>query len=176
LSEPGAAEPPGQESLRPGLSGRLSSVLTGATIGGQAVRFAAVGAFNTIFSFGVFAVLQRMIGATVNYEITLVISTVVGIIEAYLLQRWLVYQVRGRWWRDLVRFSGVYGIVLCINLVLLPLAVEVWHLPVTATQGVIMVLVAIGTFLTGRYFTFRRPVPAEEASMNAALPTEGLES
>ena len=179
LSTSGPARLPDSPGpARPGKVRRLSSLLTSETFGGQAIRFAAVGAFNTLFSFGVFAALEQLLGHRIHYEVTLVIATVVGILEAYLLQRWLVYQVQGQWWRDLARFSSVYAVVLCVNLVVLPLLVEVWHLPVTPAQGAIMVLIAVGTFLTGRYFTFRRVTPAEPESSDAGirLPTEGTES
>lgn len=153
----------------------VSSLVRGASVGGQAVRFAAVGVINTLFSFGVFAALQHAAHGRVHYEVTLVVATIIGVLEAYLLQRWLVYQVRGRWWGDLARFSVVYGVVLCINLVVLPLLVEGGHLPVVPTQGAIMVVVAVGTFLTGRYFTFRRSAVATDAATAVDTPvrTEG---
>lgn len=157
--------------------GRLSvtSLLRGASVGGQALRFAAVGVVNTLFSFGVFAAIQQLAHGRVHYEVVLVVSTLIGVLEAYLLQRWLVYQVRGRWWGDLARFSVVYGVVLCINLVVLPLLVEGGHLPVVPTQGAIMVIVAVGTFLTGRYFTFRRSVVAtdDRTAVDTSVRTEG---
>lgn len=135
-----------------------------------------MGAFNTVFSFGVFAAVQSGLDGRIHYLVALVIAHVAGILEAYILQRWLVYQVRGRWWPDLIRFSSVYAVVLVVNLVLLPLLVEVWHFPVIPTQGVIMVLVAVGTFLTGRYFTFRRSATSDgSAGAAVPLPAEGHE-
>ncbi len=98
------------------LAPRLRPLWSSTTLGSQAIRFAAVGAFNTVFSFGVFAAVQSGLDGRIHYLVALVIAHVAGILEAYILQRWLVYQVRGRWWPDLIRFSSVYAVVLVVLL------------------------------------------------------------
>lgn len=120
------------------------------------VRFVLVGGFNTVFGFGLFAVLQLTLGERVHYLVLVVVSTVVSVLEAYVVQRWLVWRVRGRWWRELVRFSSVYAGGLGANLLLLPLLVEVVGLPVLLGQGIATAVNALGTFAVHRSFTFRR--------------------
>ena len=120
------------------------------------VRFAIVGVVNSVFGFGVFAGLQFAVGGRVHYLVLLLISHVASVLEAYALQRWLVFRVSGRWWRDLARFWSVYLVALTINLIALPLLVEVVHMSVLPAQAMIMVLMAIGTFVAHRTFTFRR--------------------
>jgi len=134
-------------------SGRLR--LTGA-LEHQVVRFALVGVVNSIFGFGVFAGLQIGIGAHVHYLIILVIAHVISVLEAYVLQRYLVFQVTGRWWRDLARFWSVYLVALAINAPALSLLVEVAHMAVLPAQALIMLVTAMGTFFAHRGFTFRR--------------------
>ena len=131
--------------------GRLAQLLDR-----QIVRFAVVGVFNSAFGYGVFAGLQLTIGARVHYLVVLVLSHVVGVLEAYVLARWLVFQVRGRWWRELARFWSVYLVALGINAVALPVLVEVAHLSVLLSQAIIMLGTAFGTFFAHRSFTFRR--------------------
>lgn len=116
-----------------------------------------VGAVNTVFGFGVFAGLQLTIGTHVHYLVILLIAHVVSVLEAYVLQRWLVFRVSGRWWRDLARFWSVYLVALAINLVALPLLVEIAHVSVLPAQAIVMLGVAMGTFVAHRSFTFRRP-------------------
>ena len=123
----------------------------------QVLRFAMVGAVNTVFGFGVFAGLQLTIGRRVHYLAILLISHIVSVLEAYVLQRWLVFQVSGRWWRDLARFWSVYLVALAINLVALPLLVEIAHVSVLPAQAIVMLGVAMGTFVAHRSFTFRDP-------------------
>jgi putative flippase GtrA len=122
----------------------------------QVLRFVVVGVVNSVFGFGVFAGLQLTIGAHVHYLVILLISHVVSVLEAYVLQRWLVFRVSGRWWRDLARFWSVYLVALAINLVALPLLVEIAHVSVLPAQAIVMLGVAMGTFVAHRSFTFRR--------------------
>ena len=123
----------------------------------QMLRFAMVGVANSVFGFGVFAGLQLAVGGRVHYLVILLISHVVSVLEAYVLQRWLVFRVRGRWWRDLARFWSVYLVALAINAPALSLLVEVVHMAVLPAQSIIMVLTAMGTFVAHRSFSFRRP-------------------
>ena len=120
-----------------------------------------VGVVNSVFAFGVFAGLQLTIGGRVHYLMVLVMAHVLGVLEAYVLQRWLVFRVSGRWWRDLARFWSVYLVALAVNLLSLPLLVEVAHVPVLPAQAIVMLGTALGTFVAHRSFTFRRlqPVP-----------------
>jgi putative flippase GtrA len=122
----------------------------------RAVRFVVIGGFNSVFSYALFATLTLTVGAKVHYLIILVVTHVVAILEAYVMQRWLVWRVRGRWWHELVRFSGVYAVAFVVNAALLPLLREVFGVPVLVAQAVIMTATAIGTFLIHRGFTFRR--------------------
>ena len=133
---------------RPGIRGVLDH---------QVLRFAMVGGVNTVFGFVVFAGLQLTIGTHVHYLVILLIAHVVSVLEAYVLQRWLVFRVSGRWWRDLARFWSVYLVALAINLVALPLLVEIVHLSVLPAQTIVMLGVALGTFVAHRSFSFRRP-------------------
>jgi putative flippase GtrA len=120
------------------------------------IRFGIVGVFNSAFVYGVFAGLQVTIGESVHYLVLLGISHVIGVLEAYLLARWLVFQVQGRWWQGLLRFWSVYLVALGINVVALPLLVELVHLPVLPAQALITATTALGSFFAHRSFTFRR--------------------
>jgi putative flippase GtrA len=119
-------------------------------------RFAAVGVANTIFGFGVFAFLEVTIGERVPYLIILLISHVVSVLEAYVLHRYLVFQVRGRWFRDLARFWMVYLGALAFNLVALPGLVEWAGLPVLVAQAIVVLISACGSFFLHRGFSFAR--------------------
>lgn len=125
----------------------------------QVLRFAMVGVVNSVFAFGVFASLQLTIGGRVHYLVVLVLAHVLGVLEAYVLQRWLVFRVNGRWWRDLARFWAVYLVALAVNLVALPLLVEVAQVPVLPAQAIVMLGTALGTFVAHPSFTFRRLQP-----------------
>jgi putative flippase GtrA len=60
-----------------------------------------------------------------------------------VLQRWLVFRVSGRWWRDLARFWSVYLVALAVNMLALPLLVELVHLPVLPAEAIVMLGTAL---------------------------------
>lgn len=138
-----------------------------ALLGSEGLRFVVVGGVNTLFGFGIFALLQSTLGTVVHYLVVLVVAQVIAVLEAYVLQRYVVFQARGRWWRDLLRFSSVYAAAFAVNAVALPLLVEVLHMPVIPAQAVVTAAVALGTFVVHRNFTFRH----SRKAARAAAPT-----
>jgi len=126
----------------------------------QLLRFAMAGVLNSVFAFGVFAGLVFTLGARVHYLVLLLVAHVVGVLEAYVLQRWFVFRVTGRWWRELARFWSVYLVALATNVVALSLLVEVAHVAVLPAQAIVMLGTTLGTFAAHRAYTFRRiPTP-----------------
>ena len=146
---------------------RSGALAAPGLLGSEGVRFVVVGGVNTLFGFGIFALLQSTLGTVVHYLVVLVVAQVIAVLEAYVLQRYVVFQARGRWWRDLVRFSSVYAAAFVANAAALPLLVEVLHMPVIPAQAVVMAVVALGTFVVHRNFTFRH----SRKAARAAVPT-----
>ena len=132
----------------------------------QFLRFIVVGGFNTLFGYGLFAALQATLGQVMNYLLVTVVSYVIAIFEAFLMQRYVVFRVRSRFFGDLWRFSGVYLVVLAANLLVLPLLHDVLGVPLLIAQAIFTFVSAIATFTINRTFTFRRP---------SAEPTEVAE-
>src|SRR4051794_18887805 len=123
-------------------------------------RYVVVGAFNTAFGYGMFAILDLTIGDTVPYLALLLVAHVVSVLEAFVLHKVLVFRVPGRWFRDLTRFWSVYLVALGINLVTLPLLVELVGLPVLLAQAIVLATMTGATFLAHRHYTFSRPAIA----------------
>jgi len=122
---------------------------------GRILRFILTGGLNSVFSYSLFAALQVTLGHQAHYLVILFVSNIISILEAYVMQRWLVWRVRGHWWQELARFSGVYLLVLVINAVLLPIFHELAGIPILAAQAVIMLINAFATFTIHRRFTFK---------------------
>ncbi len=123
----------------------------------EVIRFGLVGVVNTAFGYGVFIALELSVGHVLHYLVILGISHVLGVLEAYVLQRWLVFRVRGHWWRDLLRFWSVYLVALAFNAAALPLLHEVLGIAVIPAQGIVLLVSALGTYVAHRNFSFRRP-------------------
>lgn len=74
-----------------------------------ALRFVIVGAWNTVFSYLVFAVLYHFFGGGWRDVPVQAVSAVLGITNAYVFHRLLTYRSHGIWWREYLRFYVVYG-------------------------------------------------------------------
>jgi putative flippase GtrA len=120
------------------------------------LRFGLIGLYNTGFSFGVFAALTLAFPA-VSYIAVLLVSHVLGVLNAYVAYRIFVFQVHGRWFRDLFRFWLVYLGGLGANLVALPFLVEVVGLPVLLGQLCVVAVSAFSSWFGHKYVSFRRP-------------------
>ena len=125
----------------------------------QGVRYLLVGIWNTIFGYGFFAILEITLGHVVPYMLVLVVAQVVSTVMAYVLYRYLVFKVRGHFWRDLVRFSLVYAAAFAVNLVLLPVMVSGLGWNVLLSQALIVGGTVIASFFAHRNFSFRRRNP-----------------
>lgn len=142
----------------------------------EVVRFGLVGLVNTAFGFAVFVALQLTLGRVVHYLVVLAVANVFAILQAYVLQRLLVFRFTGGWWFGLIRFSLVYLGAFAANLVILPVLHELLNIAVIPAQAIATVLQAFGTYIAHRSFTFRvnGPQQTDAGPARAAIPGDDL--
>lgn len=121
----------------------------------QRVVFLAVGAVNTVFGYLVFAGFLLLLGHS-RYLVALVCAYVIAVLFAFATYRFLVFQVRGHVLRDLGRFVTVYLASFAVNLVVLPLLVELAHLPVLVAQAMIVFITSVMSWMGHKHYSFRR--------------------
>lgn len=121
----------------------------------QEVRFALLGVANTAFAYAVFAGLEVTLGRVAPYLAVLVVTYLIGVTEAFLVQRRWVFRSSTPWLPAYARFWSVYLVSLGLNALALPLLVEVAGLPVLLAQPLVLLLVAVGSFTVHRAYTFR---------------------
>jgi len=122
----------------------------------QRVAFMGVGAFNTLMGAVFFVTLELTLGRLLGYLVVLLMAHVLSVLCAFGLHRRLVFRVTGNVLVDLVRFEMVYLSGLAINMVLLPVLVEVVQLPVILSQFLIVSVTALVSFFGHKHFSFRR--------------------
>ena len=134
--------------------GRLTGLLRD-----QRLLFLIVGGFNTAFGVVAFVGLQLTLGQRLHYLVVLLVAHVVTVLAAFGLHRRFVFQVSGTGsvLLDLVRFESVYLGVLGLNLVALPLLVEVAGLGVIPAQLLFGAVMAVVSWFGHKHFSFRRP-------------------
>lgn len=122
----------------------------------QRVAFLLVGGTNTAIGMGWFTVFQLTIGRHLGYMASLVAAHIASVLCAFVLYRRFVFRVRGHVWRDLARFEVVNLSALAVNLVSLPLAVEVLNLAPILAQLLVTVVTLLISWFGHKGFSFRR--------------------
>ncbi|ASF12992.1 GtrA family protein [Nocardia brasiliensis] len=128
----------------------------------QELAFAVVGGFNTALGIGMTVVWLAVLGDNVPPSVAVAAAYGVSIAVAFVLHRTLVFRVRGHLLRDFLRFVAVNSGGLLLNMVLLELAVSVWHFPDKPAAVVVMGLVAVASYFGHRHISFHRR-PAVES-------------
>jgi putative flippase GtrA len=122
----------------------------------QRVAFLIVGGINTVVGFLCFAGFLLLVGKQ-RYLVALLCAHVVAVLIAFVLYRFAVFKVRGHVLADLWRFETVYLSALAVNFVVLPMLVEIAHLPVLLAQALIVLVTSVMSWVGHKHYSFRRP-------------------
>jgi putative flippase GtrA len=83
----------------------------------QFARFLAVGGFNTLFGYGLFALLNwSLTPVPYGYLWATILANLIAITVAFLGYKWFVFRTKGNYLREWLRCVGVYGTSTLIGL------------------------------------------------------------
>jgi putative flippase GtrA len=120
----------------------------------EQLLYLVVGGWNTLFGYGVWALLQSLLGDRLHYLVIVVLAWPIAVMNAYLGYRFIVFRSRGSILRELPRFSLVYVVSLIVGLVALPIALNILPFNIYLVQALLTVAVVIGSYLSHRYYSF----------------------
>jgi putative flippase GtrA len=130
----------------------------------EQLLYLLVGGWNTLFGYGIWALLQYLLGDQLHYLVIVLIAWPIAVLNAYVGYRYVVFRSRGPILKELPRFSLVYFLTLIANLALLPVALSVLPFNIYVVQGLLLTVVVVCSYLSHRYYSFgrgrRRDVPA----------------
>jgi putative flippase GtrA len=118
------------------------------------IRYVAVGFWNTIFSYAAFVLLYYLTHTWLHYMLILVLSQIIGLTNAYISYKLLVFKTKGNIIREYLRFYVVYGTTFLVNLVLIAFFVEVVGINPVISQGIIAVIVVAMAYIGHSRFSF----------------------
>jgi putative flippase GtrA len=139
---------------------------------GLATRYLIVGAWNTLFGYGLYALLTYWLTPLIPaaYMVAATVGTVIAITVSFLGHKFFVFRTKGNLGKEYVRSWMVYGTTNLIGLILLPVLVFALN-PFVTPQAYVPYIA--GALLTGgtivvaffghKKFTFaHRQVPQGE--------------
>lgn len=147
-------------SHRPDLWSRLAALLPSPLdrlVGLQQVRYLLVAGTT---SLGYLGLVAAGLALGWHYMIAIAVAQAITIACAFPAYRTLVFASRGPWRTDFARFLSVWSSGMVAGFVATPLLVEVLGMPPLLAQVVAIVVVAVGSYLGHRYFSFRHRDPA----------------
>lgn len=124
-----------------------------------AVRYLFAGGVAAAVFYGCFAAGWLLSGEWVPYLLMAIVANVVTAVVTYPLYRIVVFRAGGPWLTGFARFYVICFGSLVVNLVGLPMLVEVGGVPVLLAQAVLIVVVPLVNFQLNKYWTFRLPRP-----------------
>jgi putative flippase GtrA len=120
----------------------------------QQLRFVAVGIWNTIFAYAIWASLQWLLGDRLHYLVILVLAWPIAVLNAYVCHRKLVFHSDDSIRRELPRFSMIYVVSLLASLVALPILLQVLPFNIYVVQAGFTITIVAASYLGHRSFSF----------------------
>jgi putative flippase GtrA len=121
----------------------------------EQVLYLVIGGWNTVFGYGVWALMQYLLGDYLPYLVVVLLAWPIAVLNAYLGYRYVVFRSHGPVLKELPRFSLVYLVTLVVNLALLPVALSVMPFNIYVVQAFLLVVVVVCSYLSHKYFSFR---------------------
>jgi putative flippase GtrA len=121
------------------------------------MRFVVIGGVNTLFGFFAFPLIYFATNPLgVHYVISMTMSYVVSISFSYFTNRVIVFQSHEKSISELMRFSTFYAICYAVNVVVLPLCVELFHIPAVSAQAGMVGIIILSSYIWHSSITFRQ--------------------
>ena len=118
------------------------------------MRFAAVGALNTLLGLSFFPALYWLAHDVLRTTVILTISYVVCTLFAFTMHKFVTFSSTGKAHHEGAKFAGVTGILWGINVLLLNLALTYTHVHPIVAQTVIAVALQLGNYVILKRFVF----------------------
>jgi len=91
----------------------------------EVLRYLLVGGFNTVFGYGIFALLNWLFTGMgrYSYMYATFLASLISITVAFLGYKWFVFRTHGNYLAEWIRCLGVYGSTVLISLAGMPILV-----------------------------------------------------
>ena len=131
----------------------------------QFTRYLLVGGINTLFGYGLFALLNWSFTGlgSFSYMFAAVLAPLIAITVAFLGYKWFVFRTRGNYLAEWIRCLGVYGSGVLIGWILLPIIVTILRRHLHRSEsapyiaaGITTTVIVLLSFLGHKNISFRK--------------------
>ncbi|MDR3489636.1 MAG: GtrA family protein [Bradyrhizobium sp.] len=120
------------------------------------VRFVFAGGLNTVFGLIIFPSLYVILAPlAVHYEVVLMLSLVLSVVFSFATTKYFVFRTHGNALGEFVRFSTFHVINGTLNLLALPILVEVAFLHPVWAQLIFATVVMVSSYFWHSRISFR---------------------
>ena len=143
----------------------------------QFARFLAVGGFNTLFGYGLFALLNwSLTPVPYGYLWATIVANLIAITVAFLGYKWFVFRTKGNYLREWLRCVGVYGTSSLIGLagmaILVPILRRHMAKPQAASYvaaALMLVVTVCFSFVGHRNISFRQSITGPDGEPKSEM-------
>jgi len=129
------------------------------TIARTEFRFLVAGAWNTLFGYLAFLAVYSISGEEARIWIVLSISYAISLVQAFLVQRFLVFRSTGVLRQEFARFALASLAIFLANLAALPIALRLTEISAPILQGCFVIVSTIASYLAHKHYSFRAMTP-----------------
>jgi putative flippase GtrA len=124
----------------------------------EKVRFLLAGAWNTLVGYLIFVGVHIVYGTKLGTVGTIIVSYVIALPAAFIVQRLFVFRTRGIWIKQFIRFALANSTVVVANSIFLPIAITTTRADPLLLQAIFLVISAATSYLAHKHYSFaRRP-------------------
>ncbi len=124
----------------------------------QFLRFSLIGVFNFVITYFVYLLLLN--GLNFHYFWALTLSHIIAVFHSYFWNRFWSFQSKDKYSKEILSFFTVYTFGFLLNLILLPLLVEIVKLKPGPAQLIPLIFITLVNlffnFLGLKFWTFRK--------------------
>jgi len=120
----------------------------------QKLRFILVGGWNTAFGYGLFVILYYYFSLSLSKTIILLLAFIIGTLQNLVTYKVFVFQSKGNWALQAIKNYLIAIIFYFINLGLLFLLVDYYHISIYIAQFFITITLPVLLYIVLRYFVF----------------------
>jgi len=120
----------------------------------QQLLYLVVGAWNTAFGYGEWALLQHLLQGRLHYLAILVLAWPLAVLNAYVCYRRFVLRSSGSVRKELPRFALVYFGTLIGGLAALPFLLHALPFDIYVVQAAYTAIVVVLSYIAHKVFSF----------------------